>query len=592
MARNKKTNSSAASSETTSSRPDTYLKNQGDHVTAYGLINSAVGYLTDKMMSIEDEIRQLKLNSSKELDRKKDQKKFFRNELFKLLKVTLILNEIVSKNSSDDQEQSGAILSSSTRQDESADDQVETQKTPEANRKRATNLDKATKSIEEALEEYERKRENFLKNKRNANDLLNLLKNQTAKDLLPEDSSLRDPIGSDNFIRDTIENQENVFKENKAKMIQSISRSILSNFNNIPGITYENNPKNNPEDLIASRSYYDFLHRDQIELKDKAVDDTMGEARLVKDSLTFFSGIRNSIDSKNQSKNSNRESSRYSDPTSMVDKKILNCHIHNIFFYPKEDGGQSSDDAVQISKKDISKRENSIDELQNHMARHIFLLTVCYPFLANNQLKTLSDLGDVKTITIDEIIESFVKKNLEQPTDSKLEAMTQKVKAIYEGLHKELETYQNMFELDTTPSTEEERSSVSNSIGGTKALPIQPVRLLEFHNDEEIEKELEAGDEKEGEEEVRSADNQSQARSSTPIILANLYDNDSTPIQTREAENPPTVIQGKNKRSFGDDISNAEFTSRENPESSPHKKPKSLRASRLDQNSRQQRKNK
>lgn len=370
-----------------SARPNTYLgKHQGDHVTPYGLIKSSLTHYSKIFFEADLEVRKVekKDNKSEEdqenLTEKQSIKNKARENMFNILRAVMVLNK-----------ESDLVNTSSVNNSSPTT-------------KRAKNISGLEEEVQNALEKYDSEVKNYIKN-------IAILNNSNGLEK--------------NFKNDVTNAFAKSLTLEKIIFLNKLATSSLKFFNNIKGITYENE--------------YSFSAKALLEKQNQAID---SEGRITSQEGLYFHPIADEEDKyskistkfadgpfivnlltllKNLSKETKREGEVLYGK--IADKENLAIAFSNSFFLPPNDQAiNESEKGYSDFNEKVAQRRNTVGELNHHMARHLFLITACFPVLTAGDFNPNHGSGRERnaskvrseTWTFDDLIKSFISKQLKR----------------------------------------------------------------------------------------------------------------------------------------------------------------------------------
>lgn len=306
-------------------RAHTYFgSSQKDHVTPYAfprrsLINAANKFL-ETDEKIDDATETLNIGELRQ------QKEEYRDRIFKIFYALLILNRDVLPSDEAQEPQVEVSASSSS-----------VSNTP--SKKRIKNLSGIGKDVEDFKDNYQKEVDKFA-------------------DFIQENKRLRESAAvKESYLDQAEKYSRSTLRENKIELVKKLIDAALTTFNNTKGMVYENPENFTSGKLIEKQSY--FYERPGF--KDFP-ESGSGDSVYVRDALRCFSEVEKG---------------------NCLSFEQVSLSLSNSFFFPKIIKGHLvGADYDQINAK-AAERQNSSGELKYQMARHLFLVTIFFPSIAN-----------------------------------------------------------------------------------------------------------------------------------------------------------------------------------------------------------------
>jgi hypothetical protein len=411
-----------------SARPNTYLgKHQGDHVTPYGLIKSALTHYSKIFFEADLEVRKVekKDNKSEEdqenLTEKQSIKNKARENMFNILRAVMVLNK-----------ESDLVNTSSVNNSSPTT-------------KRAKNISGLEEEVQNALEKYDSEVKNYIKNIAILNDS-NVLEEEFKK------------YTANAFAKSlTLE---------KIIFLNKLATSSLKFFNNIKGITYENENSFSAKEFLKKQNQAISNEGQIISEEGLYFHPIADEEGLYKKISTNFADAPFVINLLTLLKNLSKETKREDEVLygKIANKENLAIAFSNSFFLPLCVQDINPSEEYGNSNIKVAKRRNTVGELHNHMARHLFLITACFPVLTEGNFNPNHGPGrerksleiQSKTWTSDDLMKSFISKQLKRHNlnfeDESVDYHFGRVKKIYDNFVSEASQKKDSLSAQATPN--------------------------------------------------------------------------------------------------------------------------------------------
>lgn len=349
------------------SRVSTFLPGQEDHVTPYGLIKRAITLYAENFLEVDKQIRELIKSGSLDLKELDNKKQYYRGGMIRILSAVSMLNDDINESETS---ASNTIFSPTSV-------------------KRRVNL-KNIDTINDIIATYKEVADRYTTNMSNIDRIeVNGLE-ESALNLLKENLK---------------KSSEADLLKAKEDFILNLARSALTNFNNISGITYDHkeievtysSEDSETVDLSASRmisnkSYFEYS------VVDKDIKPDSGDSVFVVQLLKI---LEQSFVSKDNI-------------IKVDDITKIGAIFANSFFLPSFEGCRLERSEIFPSGETTS-RQYSINELEHHMARHLFLIKSCFPSLESQTFENkIRKAGHRESYNFNCLIENFVSINVER----------------------------------------------------------------------------------------------------------------------------------------------------------------------------------
>lgn len=426
-------------------RPRTYLQSQGDHTTPYGLIKSALDFYGNQFFAVNEQIDNVNrgLCFQDGLENLEESKQECRSNILNILSAVSALNQDSIFVNISEIEVAENLLSPSSK-------------------KRNTNLFGLGDEVDNVISKYDATMEKY-------NFLMTNINSVSFSTSTIDEEKFREG-SKEAFL--ALSNQA------KQELLKDIGEKALKLFNNIKGITYNSPEGYSVKEILKQQSkggagyFFDNFKQDGEEISSGA-GDSVFVVRLLnllkKDALSTGDIYG-------------------------ADKEKYATVFADSFFLPRITDNISNDE-YDCSNAGIATRQNSRGELVNHMARHLFLIVSCFPFLKDktfhkeergNQQSNYQTRGVAKNASedvswnFDDLMQSFVSKHLTRYDvidEEIVQDYCKRVRKSYENFSQKLEV--NLINIDPTPNQKYTRSiPVFNLID-----PIQSIGDLSDESD-------------------------------------------------------------------------------------------------------------
>ncbi len=382
------------------SRPATSLPDgqQGDHVTPYGIIKGATEFYAKRFLEADLRIQELRKTNAIEEDFKDldDKKQRYRHNLIRILAAVSIFNKDVFQivqDGEETKEQDGE----ETKEQEGE----ETKKqffSPDSKR-RNNHLKNIKNEIEEMISDYQNAREKYERTivyinglKDNEVEMHNILREQNEVCLF---------IAKEHFV-------------------ESMAKKSLRFFNNIKGITYVSDEGFSAKEMIRKKEYFEYG------FIDRNLKYGSGDSMFATDLLNKLTGFAKEFEDNNKKELSSEH------------VKLITS-FQNSFFLPISKT-LNDDLKYDESSQASGTRQHSNDELQHHLARHLFLIESCFPFLKEVKFKE----GRSNLMSMSELEEHFASKYIKK-------TQYPNVKEYLKEFSKKLENELSQYNIGATP---------------------------------------------------------------------------------------------------------------------------------------------